>query len=136
MLEHLRLLAYNLPMFFIFVVLAADLLWRAWRLGLGSFLAEHGGTVLAWAIGFVILYCRLVEKSLVASGHMSWLPMLTVQAYLYDFPKWFVGFSAAFTLLCLLLKLTVMGARSGIEGTAIGLVLAALVWFSFQIEQL
>jgi hypothetical protein len=127
MLESLRLIVYNAPMFFIFGVLLIDLAWRAVRLGPLPFLTAHAGTLLAWTLGCGVLYLRLVTKSIEASGHMAWLPMLTVQAYLYDYPKWFVTGSAAFTLFCLLLKLTVMGARSGIEGTLVGLLLSALL---------
>jgi len=125
-------LAYNLPICVIFAVVAGTMLQRLLRMGPARFARADGGAVVAWTFGAIALYLRLVAPAIAASGHLVWLPMLTLQARHYHLPRWFVWGAAGFTLICLVLKFTVMSVRSGVEGIAIGLPLAALVWFTHQ----
>src|SRR5262249_49602750 len=81
--DALTAIAYNGPIAFIFLTLVLDLVLRARRLGLPAFLRAHGTTLVVWLLGAAVLYLRLVSKSIEVSGHIAWLPLLTVQAWLH-----------------------------------------------------
>ena len=59
---------------------------------------------------------------------MVWLPLLTIQAWVYGFPTWFVLTGVLSILWALGLKLLVFGGPSGIPGTIVGVVLAAALF--------
>jgi hypothetical protein len=117
-------MAYNGPIAFIFLTLVFDLGLRARRLGLPAFLRAHRTTLTLWALGAGILYLRLVSKSIEVSGHIAWLPLLTVQAWLHGLPRWFLVFSLLSTGVALYLKLAVFRGPSGIPGLVVGSALA------------
>jgi len=117
----LRALSYNAPIAFLFLVLAADLA----VIVLTRRCARHDlWTLLIWALAFVLLFLRLGTRTLEVSGHMVWLPMLTTQAWLYGFPRWFVCVGVLSTLWALGLKILVFGGSSGVPGTIVGAMLA------------
>ena len=117
-------LLYNAPVAFLFLVLLAHMAIRALRLGVTSFLRLFGGTLLIWVVGAIILYLRLVSKSLEVSGHLAWLPLLTVQSWLHGFPSWVVALGVLSIASALYLKLAVFQGPSGIPGLVAGVLLA------------
>ena len=119
-----RGLLYNLPIAFLFLVLAAQLLIRAVRLGPSHFVKSHAGILIVWALGGLVLYLRLISKSLEVSGHLAWLPVLTAQAWTLGLPAWLIGIGAAATLSAAYLKFVVFQGPSGGPGLIVGLLLA------------
>lgn len=122
--DALTAMAYNGPIAFIFLTLVFDLLLRAWRLGVPAFFRAHRTTLTLWALGVAVLDLRLVSKSIEVSGHMAWLPLLTVQAWLHGLPRWFLVFSLLSTGVAFYLKLAVFRGPSGIPGAVVGAILA------------
>jgi hypothetical protein len=124
-------LLYNGPIAFVFLVLVAHLGVQAYRLGFTAFARTSQWTLLIWFVGFVVLYLRLVAKSLEVSGHLAWLPLLTAQSMLSGFPPWFSIFAGLATLGALYMKVALFRGPSGVPGAVVGLVLAlALVLVS------
>lgn len=122
--DALTALSYNGPIAYVFLTLVFDLALRAWRLGLPEFLRAHRTTLTLWALGVAVLYLRLVSKSIDVSGHITWLPLLTVQAWLHGLPRWFLVFSLLSTAVAFYLKLFEFRGPSGIPGAVVGSVLA------------
>ena len=122
--DMVRALLYNLPIAFLFLVVCACLLVRAVRLGPAQFLKLHGATVVVWVVGLAVLYLRLVSKSLEVSGHLAWLPVLTVQSWLLGLPLWISVLGVAATASAAYLKFAVFQGPSGGPGLIVGLVLA------------
>ena len=118
----LRALSYNGPIAFLFLVLAADLVLLLMS---RQSVSGDAGTLILWGVAAVLLFLRLGAKSIEASGHMVWLPLLTTQAWLYRFPRWFILLGIVSTLWALGLKLLVFRGPSGVPGTILGLALAA-----------
>lgn len=122
-----RGLLYNLPIAFLFLVLATHLVIGAVRLGPLRFGKGHAGILLVWALGGLVLYLRLISKSLEVSGHLAWLPLLTAQAWTLGLPVWLIGFGAAATLSAAYLKFVVFQGPSGGPGLVVGLLLATVL---------
>jgi hypothetical protein len=124
-------LLYNGPIAFVFLVLVAHLAVQAYRLGFTAFARTSQWTLLIWFVGFVVLYLRLVAKSLEVSGHLAWLPLLTAQSVLSGFPPWFSMVAGLATVGALYMKVALFRGPSGVPGAVVGLVLAlALVLVS------
>ena len=119
-----RALLYNLPIAFLFLVVFACLLVKAARLGPAAFLKAHGASVVIWIVGLAVLYLRLVSKSLEVSGHLAWLPVLTLQTWLLGLPLWISILGVAATASVAYLKFAVFQGPSGGPGLLVGLVLA------------
>jgi hypothetical protein len=117
-------LLYNAPIAFVFLVLLAHLGVEAYRLGFTRFIRVRLWTLLVWLAGAVVLYFRLVAKSLEVSGHMAWLPLLTVQSMVSGFPVWFSTFAGFATITALYMKLAMFRGPSGLPGLVVGLMLA------------
>jgi hypothetical protein len=117
-------LLYNAPIAFVFLVLFAHLAVQAYRLGLTTFVRLRHWTLLIWLAGGVVLYLRLVAKNLEVSGHMAWLPLLTVQSVLSGFPMWFSIVAGFATITALYMKMALFRGPSGVPGTVVGLILA------------
>jgi len=115
---------YNAPVAFLFSVLCVYLLLQVGRLGVFDFGRSYGGTVLVWFAGLCVLYLRLVSRSLEVSGHLAWLPMLTLQAWLLGFPIWLVATGGGATLLAAYMKFAVFRGPSGVPGLITGALLA------------
>ena len=118
-----RALTYNLPIAFIFLVLLSALAIEAVRLRVPEFVARYGWTLLVWAVGFAILYLRLISKSLEVSGHLAWLPLLTAQAWVWRFPYWVSAVRVGALLSASYLKFAVFKGPSGVPGLAVGAAL-------------
>ena len=118
-----RALLYNAPIAFLFLVILASLAIRAIRLGPSACLRAHVWAIVIWAAGFIVLYLRLVSKTLEVSGHLAWLPLLTAQAWMLGFPAWVVGVGIAATASTAYLKFAVFQGPSGGPGILVGLVL-------------
>lgn len=118
-----RALAYNAPIAFLFLVIVARLAIESVRLDPGPFIRANTGAFAVWAIGFVVLYLRLVSKTLEVSGHMVWLPLLTAHAWVLGLPMWVLGVGIAATLSTAYLKFAVFQGPSGGPGLLVGLVL-------------
>jgi hypothetical protein len=123
-LDALLALLYNAPVAFLFLVLLTHMGVRAAHLGFTRFVRVFGGTLALWAVGAVILYLRLVAKTIEVSGHMVWLPLLTVQTWLQGFPSWVVILGVLSTVGALYLKLAVFQGPSGVPGLVAGALLA------------
>jgi hypothetical protein len=119
-----RGLLYNLPIAFLFLVLATQLAIGAVRLGPLRFAKDHAGILVVWALGGLVLYLRLILKAIEVSGHLAWLPLLTAQAWTLGLPAWLIGLGAAATLSAAYLKFVVFQGPSGVPGLIVGLVLA------------
>jgi hypothetical protein len=119
-----RALLYNLPIAFLSLVVFACLLVKVARLGPARFLNAQGPTVVVWVVGLGVLYLRLVSKSLEVSGHLAWLPVLTVQSWLLGLPLWISVLGVAATASAAYLKFAVFQGPSGGPGLIVGLVLA------------
>ena len=117
-------LAYNLPVFFLFLVVASAFAIRLGRLGPRRFVQSHFPALAVWSIGLVVLYLRLVAKTVEISGHLAWLPLLTVQTWVLGLPSWVGAVGVAATLSAAYLKFAVFQGPSGAPGLAIGLLLA------------
>jgi hypothetical protein len=117
-------LLYNAPIAFVFLVLLAHLAVQAYRVGFTRFARAELWTLLIWALGGVVLYLRLVARSLEVSGHMAWLPLLTVQSVLSGFPVWFSIFAGLATVGALYMKIEQFRGPSGLPGAVVGLMLA------------
>ena len=117
-------LAYNLPVFFLFLVVASALAIRLGRLGPSRFVRTHFAALLIWGIGLLVLYLRLVAKTVEISGHLAWLPLLTVQTWVLGLPSWVGAVGVAATLSAAYLKFAVFQGPSGAPGLMVGLVLA------------
>ncbi len=117
-------LVYNAPVASLFLVSLAYLVVQGVRGGLSAALRAHAGTLLIWTVGFVVLYLRLVSKSVEVSGHLTWLPMLTAQLWVWRFPTAVVAFGACSALVAVYLKMAVFQGPSGIPGLVAGLSLA------------
>ena len=122
-----RALLYNLPIALLFLVVLACLCVRAARLGPAQFLREHWAALAVWVVGFGILYLRLVSKSVEVSGHLAWLPFLTVQAWALGLPLWLVGLGLVGTVTTGYLKFAVFQGPSGVPGVVAGLLLALAI---------
>jgi hypothetical protein len=130
-----RALIYNLPIAFLFLVLAAYLVIRALRLGPTPFLKSHTAIVVVWALGLGILYLRLISTSLEVSGHLAWLPLLTAQAWILGLPMWVVAMGVGATLSAAYLKFAVFQGPSGGPGLVVGLVLATALMFTARAKR-
>jgi hypothetical protein len=128
--DAVRALLYNLPIAFVFLVIGTCLTIRVIRMGLPRFLTREAGSVLLWIVGFGVLYLRLVSKELEVSGHLAWLPMLTVQAWLLGLPGWFVAVGVGATASAAYLKFMVFQGPSGGPGLAIGVALAGAIYLA------
>jgi hypothetical protein len=92
-----------------------------------AFVRQHSTTVIVWAVGLGVLYLRLVSKSLEVSGHLTWLPLLTVQAWLLGLPMWIGLLGLAALGSAAYLKFAVFQGPSGGPGLVVGLVLSTVL---------
>lgn len=124
-------LLYNGPIAFVFLVLAAHFVVQMYPVGCTSFARARLWTLLIWFAGLVVLYLRLVAKSLEVSGHLAWLPLLTTQSVLSGFPPWFSVLAGLAGFGALYMKVALFRGPSGVPGAVVGLMLAlALVLVS------
>jgi hypothetical protein len=117
-------LLYNAPVAFVFLVLAIHLAVQMLRMGIREFVGAQVWTLVVWAIGGVVLYLRLVAKSIEVSGHMAWLPLLTAQSVTSGFPMWFSIVAGTSTLAAFYMKVELFRGPSGVPGAVVGLALA------------
>lgn len=120
-------LVYNAPIALLFLVLAAEVAICFINQGVRRTLAERGPMVALWLVGLVLLFLRLGTPRIEVSGHMVWLPMLTVQSLLLRFPAWLTGVGVAGTLIAAWLKFAVFRGPSGVPGLLVGTTLALLL---------
>lgn len=115
---------YNAPIAFLFLVLLTFMALEVIRLGVPTFVREHGAVIALWLAGGVILYLRLISKSIEVSGHMAWLPLLTVQLWVFRFPTWVIVIGAAATASAIYLKFALFRGPSGVPGIIAGAIFA------------
>ena len=125
-----RALLYNAPIAFLFLVLAAEATLRVFAVGPRRALAERSAIAMVWLLGAIILYLRLVSRSVEISGHMVWLPLLVAHAFVLGFPRWFMAIAVLAFVVAAWLKFAVFRGPSGAPGLIIGAVLslALLAW--------
>src|SRR5512145_2875011 len=75
-------LSYNIPITLAFGAMATHAMAAALRLGPRRFVATHAGMITAWTLGALVLYLRLVDRSIDVSGHMSWGVLLCAQCHI------------------------------------------------------
>lgn len=120
-------LLYNGPIAFVFLSLAAEGVLYAFEVGPRRALRERATIAALWVAGAIVLYLRLVSRSVEISGHMAWLPLLTAQAFVLAFPRWFTAFGVAALVSAVWLKFAMFGGPSGTPGLVIGVMLAAVL---------
>ena len=120
--------SYNLPITLAFAGLVSHGVLSAMALGRQRAISAYGPIALAWFGGGVLLFLRLVTKSIDVSGHMSWAILMGVQCLVERLPFWFTCFVWLIALHVLLLKLFVLGGQSGQNGLLAGGVLGATLW--------
>jgi hypothetical protein len=119
---------YNLPITLVFGALGLDLAIRAADVGVRRALITHGPVITVWSAGAVLLFLRLITRSIDVSGHMTWALVMATQCLVEGAPRWFTVFAWCIVFQVLLLKLFVLGGQSGAWGLlAGGLLSAALV---------
>jgi hypothetical protein len=118
-------LLYNAPIGFIFLVLLAHMTLKLLQLGPLQFLRANVVLVALWVVGAALLYLRLISKSVEVSGHLAWLPLLTVQLWVSAFPRWMITIGIISTLSVIYLKFAIFRGPSGLPGLIAGVILAA-----------
>ena len=97
-------------------------------LGTRAAIRRYGPIGTVWLAGGLLLFLRLVTKSIDVSGHMSWAILMGAQCSIERLPGWFTLFVSAVGIHVLLLKLLVLGGNSGQYGVLAGCGLAAMLW--------
>jgi hypothetical protein len=120
--------SYNLPITVAFAGLLTHMLLSAAALGRSQALRAYGPIAVVWVAGGILLFLRLVTRSIDVSGHMSWALLMGVQCLIERLPAWFAGFVWLTAAEILLLKLFVLGGQSGQNGLLAGGLLAATLW--------
>lgn len=120
--------SYNLPITLAFSGLAAHSVLTALALPRESATKAYGPIALVWCAGGVLLFLRLVTKSIDVSGHMSWAILMAVQCAVERLPMWFTAFVWLVAAHVLFLKVFVLGGQSGQYGVLAGGVLGASLW--------
>ena len=115
--------SYNLPISLAFAALCAHMTLSAITLGRRQAIAAYGPIALVWGAGAVLLFMRLVTKSIDVSGHMSWALLMGVQCFVERLPLWFTAFVWLIAAHVLFLKLVVLGGYSGQYGLLAGGIL-------------
>ena len=123
---------YNLPITLAFLGLSAQMAATAHRLGARSFVRHQGTVIMVWALGALLLFLRLVTKSIDISGHMAWAILMGVQSWAQRLPGWFTLFVGAIAIQVLLLKLFYLGGQSGQGGMVAGICLGVAMWFAVR----
>ncbi len=119
---------YNVPITTAFGAMTLQLAASILRLPPSTFLARHLGILLAWLLGGLLLWFRLVAKSIDVSGHMAWAILLGVQCHVLRLPIWFTILVWGVAAQVLVLKLLVLGGSSGQSGLLVGVVLGGTLW--------
>ena len=129
-------LIYNLPISFLFATLAVELFLSTMPFGWDTFKPQIPFVVI-WAVGLIQLYLRLVEHSIPASGHMTWIPLLLTQIRLRRLPVWFMGIAAAVLVQVAWFNFyelpTVFAGRNGL---LLGAALSLALWIWLRTEKL
>src|SRR5262245_31220147 len=73
--------SYNLPISLAFAALCAHMALSAIALGRREAVAAYGPIALVWCAGAILLFLRLVTKSVDVSGHMSWALLMGTQCF-------------------------------------------------------
>ena len=123
---------YNLPISVTFSALAAHLVASLVRAP-ASYAREHYPLLIAWGLGGVLLFLRLVVKTTEVSGHATWSILMAAQAEAYQLPVVFRCIAWAVVLQVLLLKWLVLGGSSGLLGLAAGSALGCGLWLARRI---
>ena len=133
--DAMRQVFYNAPIAFVFSVLAIEfvLIWS--RQGWRGLIRSRGASLLTWLVATIVLLLRLGPTRIDVSGHLTWLPMLTADAWVRGLPVWFLGWAAAATGLAIYLKFGVFGGPSGPPGILTGSVLAAVLLCNARRQQ-
>ena len=121
-------ISYNVPITLAFAGLASHVVLSAAALGGQRAKSAYGPIALVWCGGAVLLFLRLVTKSIDVSGHMSWAILMGVQCLVERLPAWFTSFVWLIAIHVLLLKLLVLGGQSGQYGLLAGAVLGVTLW--------
>ena len=120
-------LAWNGPISLVFLVLAWDAVLGAFVLPFRAFLRTYGAVMLVWSVGFLLLYLRLVLKSVDISGHMAWCVVMLTQTIVLGMPRWFTVVAALVLFEVAYFKFAILGGPSGTSGLVVGLGLATLL---------
>ena len=122
-------ISYNLPITLAFAGLVTHVVLSAVALGRPRAISAYGPIALVWCGGAVLLFLRLVTKSIDVSGHMTWAILMGVHCLVERLPAWFTSFVWLIAIQVLLLKLLVLGGQSGQYGLLAGGVLGVTLWF-------
>ncbi len=118
---------YNIPITYILIILTIDLslsfqFSRQW-------LVLHGAILMAWFTGLILLYFRLIDQSLEASGHMIWHLIFIVHLIIKQYPKWFLIIIVLIAVKDLYFNLYIFPSNhTGINGLLIGVLLSILMY--------
>jgi hypothetical protein len=120
--------SYNVPITVAFAALVSHMAMSAYGLDTRAAIRRYGPIGTVWLAGGLLLFLRLVTKSIDVSGHMSWAILMGAQCFIERLPGWFTLFVTAVGVHVLLLKLLVLGGNSGQYGVLAGCGLAAMLW--------
>ncbi len=128
-------LVYNIPIFIVFTLVMWELLtslkWdRKVLLGISPYL-------IIWVLIFILLYFRVIQKSIPISGHITSLTLMISQGVLRKYPTWLMGIVALVFLEAIYFNFWLFpSAKTGIYGLVTGSTLAfILVIMNHHIEK-
>jgi hypothetical protein len=125
--DPLRSLAYNCPISLPFLILCWDIALAAAQESRRVFARRYGPVLAIWACGFVVLYLRLMAKSINVSGHMTWVTLMATQALVLRLPPAFLVLTVAVLAEAAWFNFVLMSGRSGLGGLIVGCLLSALL---------
>jgi hypothetical protein len=73
----------------------------------------------------MVLFLRLITRSIDVSGHMTWAILMATQCLIGRAPRWFTALALGVVVQVLLLKVFVLGGQSGLWGILVGGLLSA-----------
>jgi hypothetical protein len=127
-------IAYNLPITLVFGALGLDLAIRAADVGARRALVMYGPVIGVWAAGAVVLFLRLIARSIDVSGHMTWALIMGMQCLVEGAPRWFTAAAWCLVFQVLFLKLFVLGGQSATWGLLAGGLLGAALMILDRVQ--
>jgi hypothetical protein len=121
-------LLYNIPVSFAFFVLCWDILQSFRHVGFLDGLRNNMPYLVVWTVGLSVLYIRLFAETVNISGHLTWLMVMPVHAYLRKLPTGFILLILLITIKSAYFNFILFNSsESGIYGVCAGLCLSCIL---------